>query len=82
MPTGTVTSSTYATRGIWGTEEQTPVTFDVPTTALRPGTNTIAVEVHQNSRSSSDLSFDARVVAEGEPPAVVAVAGFARRSTG
>lgn len=64
LPAGTVTAKTYATRGLWGTEEQTPVNFAVPPTVLRPGTNTIAVEIHQSARSSSDLSFDARVIVQ------------------
>lgn len=64
LPAGTITAKTYATRGLWGTEEQTPVNFGVPPTVLRPGTNTIAVEIHQSARSSSDLSFDARVIVQ------------------
>jgi hypothetical protein len=27
------------------------------------GTNTLAVEIHQNSRSSNDISFDLRLTA-------------------
>ncbi|MEL6109450.1 MAG: hypothetical protein AAFU85_25865, partial [Planctomycetota bacterium] len=32
--------------------------FDIPIALLRDGTNTVAVEIHQNNPSSSDLSFD------------------------
>ncbi|MCO8125250.1 lamin tail domain-containing protein [Stieleria sp. TO1_6] len=37
--------------------------FDVLTELLVAGTNTIAVEIHQNSPGSSDLSFDAELIA-------------------
>lgn len=62
MPAGTITAKSYAPLGLWGAEEQTPINVAVPPSVLQPGVNTIAVEIHQNSRSSSDLSFDARVI--------------------
>ena len=37
--------------------------FDVPVSLLVLGTNTLAVEIHQNSPTSSDLSFDAELIA-------------------
>ncbi|MBW9210756.1 hypothetical protein KV100_13940 [Mumia sp. zg.B21] len=36
----------------------TPVTVEVPRSALRDGVNTLAAEVHVNYRSTPDLSFD------------------------
>lgn len=36
----------------------TPLTFSVPAGLLSPGDNVIAVEIHQNTISSSDVSFD------------------------
>jgi len=41
-----------------GTAESTPVTFAVPASVLVAGTNVIAVEVHQDDATSSDVSFD------------------------
>jgi hypothetical protein len=38
--------------------------FNVPVRNLRVGTNIVAVEVHQSSTTSSDLSFDFELVAE------------------
>jgi hypothetical protein len=35
-----------------------PAPFSVTTPSLRPGVNVIAVEIHQSSTSSSDISFD------------------------
>lgn len=58
LPTGTVTNTTRASRFIAGAEEQQWRTVTLPTTALRTGQNTIAVEVHQDLPSSSDLTLD------------------------
>ena len=38
--------------------EATPVTFSIPSSLAVVGQNTLAVEVHQHSGGSSDLSFD------------------------
>jgi hypothetical protein len=56
----------------WGTQTPAGVTigsaapegpFPIPATALRPGQNLIAVEVHQINETSSDLTFDLELVA-------------------
>lgn len=54
LPTGSITYSTLAL----GDEENTVVTYSIPNSYFVSGTNTIAVEVHQVSSGSSDLSFD------------------------
>lgn len=59
MPAGAVTAATYASalvssRGAWET-------FDVSAAALVPGTNVLAVEVHQFNATSSDLCFWAQL---------------------
>ncbi len=56
MPEGTITSNTYAVEAI--PVETTYYTFSIPKGKIKPGENTIAVEVHQNGPSSSDISFD------------------------
>lgn len=59
MPTGVISHSTPATTFIAGADEQTYHTqISIPNYLLESGTNLIAVEVHQNSASSSDLGFD------------------------
>ncbi len=58
MPSGTITSSSYALTGQDGAAERQWYTYTVPVSAFVNGTNTLAVEVHQNYRSSSDISFD------------------------
>ena len=61
MPTSIVTNDTPSLTGRWGGAEATTRTFELPPAAFVQGTNTVAVEVHQRDRSSSDLSFSASV---------------------
>lgn len=70
LPTGTLTDTTRAPVGLAGNAEDTFVPFAVPGSVLVEGTNTIAVEVHQNAAASSDLSFDLRLsaVRDGDAP--------------
>jgi hypothetical protein len=63
LPTGPLTATTLASTGLSGGAESAWVAADVPVSVLRPGPNTVAVEVHQASRSSSDVSFDLRLTA-------------------
>lgn len=72
MPAGTIGYSSLASSTIEAGNAY--VTRDVPKSALVTGTNVLAVEVHQSSASSSDLIFDAELVAETLPKEV-AVAG-------
>lgn len=57
LPAGTINSATYANGVVDGANERTPVAFAIDAARLVAGTNTIAVEVHQNSGGSSDISF-------------------------
>lgn len=56
MPSGTISFNSFASSyaGDWFDVEQ-----ELPVELFHVGTNTIAVEVHQNSASSSDLFWDA-----------------------
>lgn len=58
MPTGTITSSTFASGAVGGGDETTYFSFEVDASDLIVGTNVIAVEVHQANLTSSDISFD------------------------
>ncbi len=62
LPAGALASSTRAsgssTDGQW-------LQFEVTAAALRPDQNVLAVEVHQVSPSSSDVSFDLELSASG-----------------
>lgn len=61
-------SSTYALSTA-SSDENSWHPYDVPASVLVPGTNTLAVEVHQVSATSSDVSFDLRLagVSRGQP---------------
>lgn len=56
LPRGWVQPSTPAVSD--GTSETIPVTRTLPGSVLWPGVNTLAVEVHQATPNSSDISFD------------------------
>jgi hypothetical protein len=58
MPAGTVLTNTPASTSVGGVDESTYFSFDVLAQGLVSGTNVLAVEVHQNSGGSSDLSFN------------------------
>lgn len=47
--------------GIGGADESTPVSFTAAASLLQAGDNVIAAEIHQQSLTSSDISFDLRL---------------------
>lgn len=64
LPAGALTAGTYASSAPnTATAIANEVTFDVPVSLLQAGTNTIAVEVHSNYRSTPSSSMDLRLVA-------------------
>ncbi|HOY30862.1 MAG TPA: CehA/McbA family metallohydrolase [Bacteroidales bacterium] len=63
MPAGTITHSTLAITYAGETYQQ----FNIPASYIQNGLNTIAVEVHQNSVSSSDLGFDMNLIPHVNP---------------
>jgi len=65
MPSGDITYLTWATgpgAPVGGADESTFHTYDIDPDLLADGTNIIAVEIHQVSRTSSDISFDLELV--------------------
>ena len=58
MPSGTIGPTTWAASNVDGAAERAWNVVAIPSSGLRTGANVIAVEVHQNYASSSDLSFD------------------------
>lgn len=77
LPAGVVGPPTVATREVSGLEEKVFFPVQIDPRILIRGKNVIAVEVHQNSPRSTDMSFDlellANPVAKGFPPDI----GFA-----
>ena len=57
LPTGTLTATTRASASVGGSDETTVFEASVDPKWFRPGTNVIAVEVHQYAPDSSDLRF-------------------------
>lgn len=55
---GSINNQTTALNFVSGTEESNYINFILDKEVLLEGSNTIAVEVHQHSSSSSDLGFD------------------------
>ncbi|MEZ5021653.1 MAG: M12 family metallo-peptidase, partial [Chitinophagales bacterium] len=68
MPIGTVDFDTPASSAVGGADETTYYTQDV-TAMLQSGTNVIAVEIHQQSTGSSDVTFDLSMTASAAPAA-------------
>ena len=58
MPAGTVTYTTRASAAIGGADESAWLQAPVDPSLLVAGTNVIAVEIHQQSPTSTDISFD------------------------
>ncbi|MCD6345781.1 MAG: lamin tail domain-containing protein, partial [Bacteroidales bacterium] len=64
MPTGSILFNTLASSKISGSDETSYTQFSVSNSNLLSGDNVIAVEVHQVSQVSSDISFDLQLDAE------------------
>jgi hypothetical protein len=62
MPAGAVGFRTVASTAIGGSAESAFSAATVPTSSLVAGDNVIAVEIHQSSGTSSDISFDLELV--------------------
>jgi len=74
MPGGPVNYNTLAVAVIGGSDETTFIESPISTAPFVAGTNVIAVEIHQNSASSSDMSFALELLANfGSPWPVVTV---------
>ncbi len=61
MPAGAVTIDTYASTAIATADRKVPVRIEVPRSAFRAGSNTIAVELHVNYRSQPTAGFDLKL---------------------
>ncbi len=73
LPSGTVGYTTLATTAIANADESAWQLAPIDPSLLVSGTNVIAVEIHQQSASSTDVSFDLELVAteaQAAPPAV------------
>ncbi len=73
LTTGTIAYNTLAPVAIGGADESAWQLSTIPTTGFTSGWNTIAVEIHQQAGSSSDLSFDCRLWGDTVPLPAVAM---------
>ncbi|HPG11562.1 MAG TPA: metallophosphoesterase [Chitinophagaceae bacterium] len=73
MPGGSITHSTLASSNINGAAESTPVSFTISTSAFTSGSNTIAVEMHQDAVTSSDLTFDLQLLGNTAPVSLISL---------
>jgi hypothetical protein len=64
MPGGKINFKTLASSDLTGNNETNYISFTIPASQLRNGTNVIAVSVHQSNRKSADMYFDMEVMAE------------------
>jgi len=67
LPAGTVTNTTPALTAISGEDETDFLAVPIAVTSLRGGNNVLAVEIHQNSPTSTDISFDLELLAATWP---------------
>ena len=61
MASGAVVDTTLATKEVAYPDEFLYFVYDIPNTYLTTGTNIIAVEVHQNSKTGFDVAFDLKL---------------------
>jgi hypothetical protein len=83
MTNGVVDYNTRALLAVGGADESTFFTTNVNPALFRDGTNLLAVEIHQQSTTSSDVSFDLYLSARafGRPDLVLAREGDQLRLT-
>ena len=66
MPSGTINYLTHASSTVSGSGEDVFNEFIIPASQLVSGTNIMAVEIHQRSSTSSDISFDLKLSSTNE----------------
>ncbi len=64
LPAGTISAATWALTATAGADENLFHTFSFAPSLLTTGTNTVAVEVHQVSATSSDISLALELVVD------------------
>jgi cysteine-rich repeat protein len=81
MPTGNVTSTTPASSAISGSGETAFTAFPLASSTLVNGTNLLAIEIHQSSATSSDISMDASLQVTSSAPASLVRAPYLQNVT-
>ncbi len=81
MPTGTIFFATEASSTVAWPNEDDWQSINISASYLQNGANVVAVEVHQDSPSSSDLSFNFSMVAHDSLPAQVVRGPYLQQAT-
>lgn len=77
MPEGLIYANTLATATVSGEEESTRyIRANLPAGLLVQGSNVVAVEVHQVTNTSSDLSFDLELRGISSAPEIILPQGY------
>jgi hypothetical protein len=76
MPDGPIDFETFAASTVSGAEEDRFFRFYIDANLLVSGANCLAVEIHQRSRTSSDISLDLALRSTSEPPPLVRKAPY------
>jgi len=76
MPEGSIDYLTRASSGVWGSAEDVMYNYLIPSDHLIADTNLLAVEIHQRSGSSSDISFNLELATTDEEPQIVRKAPY------
>ncbi len=71
LPTGTISATTLASSAIIGAAESELQWASIDASLLVAGTNTLAVEIHQATADSSDLSFDLELTVAAADPVLI-----------
>lgn len=72
----------YLTQAATAVEDEPIIATNVPPNLLVPGVNVLAAEIHQQSITSSDISFDLQLIANsGNPPPVVTLTAPTNNAT-
>ncbi|MDX2109334.1 MAG: CotH kinase family protein [Verrucomicrobiota bacterium] len=87
MPEGAITYQTKASANTTGVAETQALEFIIPVAAFVAGTNTLAIEVHQDQPTSSDLGFALslnalKVTTQGMAPLTITTTIKARVQSG
>lgn len=68
LPASGVTYTTYAPNNTSNADETTPIIRSFPKSLFASDSNTLAIELHQNSAASSDLGWDVKLEGTNIPP--------------
>ncbi len=75
MPSGTITYTTLASTAVGTSSESIYYPYTISASNLIAGTNVLAVEIHQNTKTSPDLSFNCSLTATNAAPIPVITRG-------